>query len=98
MKEIPCSVEVNRKKFNGSVSAGIQGVLIKKKGILRTKTKYFIPYSSIISVNLSKKLFTFRLKIVFHHGISVDEICIDGNKKIKDIYESINRMRLNSFF
>ncbi len=98
MREIPCGVKVNRKKFNGLISVGIQGVVIKKKGILRSKTKYFIPYSSIISVNLSKKLFSFRLKIVFHHGISVDEIYIDGDKRLRDVYESINRMRLNSVF
>ncbi len=98
MREIPCGVKIDKKRFNGLISAGIQGVVIKKKGILRAKTKYFIPYSSIISVNLSKKLFSFRLKIVFHHGISVDEIHIEGDKRLMDVYESINRMRLNSVF
>jgi len=98
MREIPCGVKVNKKKFNGLISVSIQGVVIKKKGILRTQTKYFIPYSSIISVNFSKKLFSFKLKIVYHHGVSVDEINIEGDKRLMDVYESINRMRLNSVF
>ncbi|HIQ13412.1 MAG TPA: hypothetical protein EYH44_03365 [Thermoprotei archaeon] len=98
MREVVCNVKINGTRFNGAVSVSVQGLMIRKKGLIRSQLKYFIPYSSILSINLSKKLFNFRLKIVFHHGISIDEIYIEGDSRLMEVYESIKRMRLNSAF
>lgn len=98
MREIPCNIKINGTKFGGAVSVSIQGLMIRKKGLLKSQLRYFIPYSSMLSISLSKKPFNFRLKIVFHHGISIDEMYIEGDGRLIEVYESIKRMRLNSTF
>lgn len=89
------TIKYGREEFDGYLYLGEEGIYVFRRRLFRKPHLHlYLPYVKIIKVDIKRFVLSYRLDILFTSGSRVDKLSILGGKKLKNLKERIDELRI----